>query len=46
VLSAELQPQRDVTEAVELATIFAAQITPLLLQSQFGAAEVPQRRQA
>jgi hypothetical protein len=46
VLSAELQPQHDVAEAVDLATIFAAQIAPLVLQTQFAPAEIPQRRQA
>ncbi len=47
VLSAELQPHHDVAEAVDLATIFAAQITPLVLQAQFAPAEVPHhRRQA
>ena len=46
VLSAELRPQRDAAEAVDLATIFAALLTPLVLQAQFAPAEIPQRRQA
>jgi hypothetical protein len=46
VFSAELQPARDGDEAVDLATIFAAQITPLVLQTQIASAELPQRRQA
>ncbi len=45
VFSAELQPEMDLYEAVELATLFATQLTPLVLQS-LVAAELPQRRQA
>lgn len=46
VFSAELQPETDPAEAVDLATLFAAQMVPLVLQSQAAAAEMPQRRQA
>jgi hypothetical protein len=46
VFSAELQPEREVAEAVDLATILAAQIAPLVLQARFVTADEPQRRQA
>jgi hypothetical protein len=46
VFSAELQPETELVEAVDLATLFAAQLTPLVLQSQATADELPQRRQA
>ncbi|MGH9200584.1 MAG: GAF domain-containing protein [Vicinamibacterales bacterium] len=47
VLSAELQPQQDVGEAIDIATIFAAQIAPLVLQTApVASTEEPQRRQA
>jgi hypothetical protein len=46
VFSAELQPDRNVAEAVDLATILAAQVAPLVLQAQTAPVEAPQRRQA
>jgi hypothetical protein len=46
VFSAELQPQQDIGEAIDLATIFAAQVAPLVLQAQMAPAALPQRRQA
>lgn len=46
VLSVELQEHSDMAEAVDLATMFAAQICPLVIQTQAAAAEIPQRRQA
>jgi hypothetical protein len=46
VFSAELQPETDPAEAIDLATLFAAQVTPLVLQSQAAATEIPQLRQA
>jgi hypothetical protein len=46
VLSAELRPQSDAAEGVDLATIFAALLTPLVFQAQLAPAEIPQRRQA
>jgi len=46
VFTAELLPEKDLAEAVDLATIFAAQITPLVLQARPTADDIPQRRQA
>jgi hypothetical protein len=46
VLSVELEPEADVAEAVDLATMFAAQITPLVLNLRAAQTETPQLRQA
>lgn len=46
VLSVELEEHSNMAEAVDLATMFAAQISPLVIQMQVAAAEIPQRRQA
>ena len=46
VFSVELEPHGDMSEAVDLATMFAAQMTPLVLHTQAAQAEIPQRRQA